>query len=342
LEVPTILDVAKQAGVSITTVSRVINNNYPVKKETRKKVETAIKNLNFKPNHLARSLINKSTNTLGVVIPSITNLFFPIVVKGIENICNKKEYTLFLCDTDSNEDSEKNQVKNLMDKQVDGILVIDPQYKNIENGFYEDIALKVPLVLINGYHRGIKANFVLNDQEMGALQAIEYLINLGHKEIAFLRGKKSYSYDLKEEVYYETLKKHQIPVKKENILVINDGNGIETVELSINKVQKRLREGQPPTAIFACNDWMGVGAIQAAKKLNRKIPRDISIIGYDNIVITELSEPKLTTVDQNMYTLGEVAANLLLKTIENPQKGFKKVILDTNLIIRNSCTTLHP
>ncbi|NLK97318.1 MAG: LacI family transcriptional regulator, partial [Epulopiscium sp.] len=211
MEKPTIADVAKYAGVSITTVSRVINNNYPVKEETRQKVEEAIKELNFKPNYLARSLIGKSTHTIGVIVPSITNLFFPVVVKGIEKVCSQKAFSLFLCDTDGKEESERIQMQNLLEKQVDGVLVIDPRYENIENGFYEECAKKIPLVLINGYHRGIRCNFVLNDQEMGALQALEYLIKLGHRDIAFLRAKNSYSYDIKEQIYYETLQKHQIP-----------------------------------------------------------------------------------------------------------------------------------
>lgn len=336
----TITDVAKLAGVSITTVSRVVNNNYPVKEETRKRVEKAIKKLDYKPNFLARSLISKSTKTLGVVVPSITNLFFPIVVKGIQKKCSQKGYTLFLCDTEGREESEVLQTQSLMEKQVDGIIIIDPRYENIENGFYEKIALKLPLVLINGYHRGIRANFVLNDQEMGMLQGMEYLIQLGHKDIGFLRGENSYSYDLKEKLYYEILKKHQIPVKEENILIIQDGNGLKTVELTIDAVQKRLHEKDVPTAIFACNDWMGVGTVHAAKKMGLSIPKELSIIGYDNILISELSEPRLTTVDQNMYSLGETSVKLLFEMIERDEVNFKKILLDTYLVIRDSCS--HP
>ncbi|NLK98067.1 MAG: LacI family transcriptional regulator, partial [Epulopiscium sp.] len=170
-------------------------------------------------------------------------------------------------------------------------------------------------------------------------QALEYLIKLGHRDIAFLRAKNSYSYDIKEQIYYETLQKHQIPIKEENILVIESGNGLETVELAIQAVQKRLEQKEIPTAIFACNDWMGVGVMQAAKKMGIAIPKDLSVIGYDNIVISEISEPKLTTVDQNMYSLGKASAKLLLDIIKHPTQGFQKIILDTNLIVRDSCTS---
>lgn len=333
----TISDVARLAGVSITTVSRVINNNYPVKEETRRKVERAIKELDYKPNLLARSLINKKTKSLGVVVPSITNLFFPVVVKGIQNISDREGFSLFLCDTDSRGEKEKKQIQNLIEKQVDGILVIDPLMDNIENDFYEKIALNIPLVIVNGYHKGIRANFVLSDQEMGMIQAMEYLIGLGHKDIAFLRGKDSYSYDLKEALYYELLKKHKIAVKEENILKIKDGNGLETVALTIEIVEERLEKANGPTAIIACNDWMGIGAVQAAKKLGKSVPKDLSVIGYDNILISELSEPRLTTVDQNMYALGETAAKLLIEIIEDTATNFKKIIMDTHLIIRDSC-----
>lgn len=334
---PTIEDVAKEAGVSITTVSRVINNNYPVAQKTRKKVEDAIKKLDFTPNYLARGLIQKKTHTIGVLVPSITNLFFPAVVKGIERKFKDLGFTLFLCNTEGTAKEEKKHIKTLMERQVDGIIMIDPRTENIKNGYLEKITKEIPLVLVNGYHKGIRCNFVMNDQEMGTAGALEYLIELGHENIAFLRGAHSYSYDLKEEVYDEVLKKHQLPIKKENILIVEEGNSIETVDLSMEEVKKRLQENHPPTAIFACNDWMATGALNAAALLHISVPKQLSVIGYDNIVISALSHPKLTTVDQNMATLGETSADLLFEIIENENKDPKKIILNTTLIKRGSC-----
>lgn len=330
----TIQNVAKEAGVSPTTVSRVLNNNYPVKEETRLKVETAIEKLNFRPSILARGLISQKSNTIGVVVPSITNMFFPTVVKAIEGVLKGKNYSIFLCNTDNREDEERKYINSLQDRQVDGIIVIDPQTKNIKSGFYEKISNEIPLVCINGYNEGINCNFVLNDEGIGAIEAMEYLISLGHRKIAFVRGEKSYSYDLKEGIYKEILKKYS---KYQQIINIGNGNKDDTVDRTMETIQRFLLDGNRPTAFFACNDLMGLGVLNACKKLGIDVPNDISIIGFDNIITSRLVEPKLTTVDQNMYDLGINAAKMLLKYIENQNITKEKKILKSKLVKRESC-----
>lgn len=335
----TIEDVAKHAGVSITTVSRVINNNYPVKDSTRKKVEQAIAALNFTPNSLARGLIHKKTYTIGVIVPSITNLFFPEVVKGIERTIRQQAYTLFLCETKEQPDEERLHIQRLKERQVDGMIVIGPTVENIKNGFLENVTTEMPLVLVNGYHRGIHCNFVLSDEEMGTVEALMYLLQLGHRDIAFLRGGHSYSYDLKQEIFVDIMKKHDIAIHAHNIITIETGNSLATVDMALEAVKERMQQKNPPTAIFCCNDWMATGAINGAKQLGLAVPQDISVVGFDNIVISQISEPKLTTVDQGMFKLGESAAKLLLEVIEDNgrKQGLKKVILETALIKRQSC-----
>lgn len=330
----TIQDVAKEAGVSITTVSRVINNNYPVKKETREKVEKIIEEMNFTPNSLARGLIKKKTDTVGILVPSITNIFFPLVINGIEHFMEKKGYTLIMCDTKDRK-TEMRQLRNLTERRVDGIISIDPSASIIKKGIYE--ALEIPLVIINGYNKDIKCNFVINNQEMGVIEALEYLIKLGHKKIAFLRGKNSYSYDLKEEQFYKTLKNNNIEVNNEYIIIVDIGNGIETVDLSMEATLNIMSKDNRPTAILACNDWMALGALHACQKLSIKVPQEVSIIGYDNIIISQMSEPKLTTIDQNMYKLGDLAAKILYENIEKQNHTYQKIVLDTKLVIRDSC-----
>lgn len=332
----TIQDVAKEAGVSITTVSRVINNNYPVKKETREKVEKIIEEMNFTPNSLARGLIKKKTDTVGILVPSITNIFFPLVINGIEHFMEKKGYTLIMCDTKDRK-TEMRQLRNLTERRVDGIISIDPSASIIKKGIYEDLSKEIPIVIINGYNKDIKCNFVINNQEMGVIEALEYLIKLGHKKIAFLRGKNSYSYDLKEEQFYKTLKNNNIEVNNEYIIIVDIGNGIETVDLSMEATLDIMSKDNRPTAILACNDWMALGALHACQKLSIKVPQEVSIIGYDNIIISQMSEPKLTTIDQNMYKLGDLAAKILYENIEKQNHTYQKIILDTKLVIRDSC-----
>lgn len=331
-----IKDVAKEANVSMSTVSRVINNNYPVKEETRKRVEEAIEKLKFSPNVLARALINQNTKTIGVLVPRIDNLFFPTVIKAIETLLKDQGYSIYLCDTGDKADEEVKYVKSLIARQVDGIICVDPKTENIKSGFYESVGENLPLVCINGYNKDIKCNFVLNDQESGTRQAINYLIKLGHKNIIFVKGRKSYSYDLKKDVYIEILKENNL-LQNKHIVDVGQGNSYETVYVTMDIMMHELKDMSLPIAVFACNDLMALGVLNACKRLNYDVPKDVSIIGFDNIVISSLVEPQITTVDQNMYRLGENAAKMLLEVIKNNNQQTSIIRLNTQLIIRESC-----
>lgn len=333
----TIEDVAREAGVSITTVSRVVNDNYPVKIETRQRVEEAIKKLNYRPNPIAVSLVRKTTNTIGVIVPGISNMYFSDVVSGIEKYLKEYDYDVFLVSEVKDAKSEKKYVNKFIDRFVDGLIVLDPKTENIISGFYSDVSKKIPLVLVNGYNKGIDLNFVISIQEKGFCEAMEYLINLGHKKIAFVRGEKSYSYDLKENIY----KGYMDRIKSPYIIIdTDDGNTIEVVKNTENKIVEindRYRIGRDITAFCACNDLMAFGILNGCSNLGLSVPKDASVVGFDNIMISEMSNPKITTVDQNMKTLGKKAAELIVKTIKNENKKPQKVFVDTLLIKRESC-----
>ncbi|MBE6064016.1 LacI family DNA-binding transcriptional regulator [Clostridium cochlearium] len=331
---PTINDVAKEAGVSISTVSRVLNNNYPVKEETRIKIEKAIEKLNYKPNMLARSLITKKTSTIGVIVPGITNLFFPTIVESIEDYSKDQGYSIVLCNTRGEALKEKEIIENLMSKGVDGIIIIDPTIDNLKNKYLEDVSMKLPIIIINGSPEGIKGNFICYDEKVGTLEAFQYLLKLGHKEIAFIRGSKSYSYDIKEKIYIDIIEKNNLNYKE--ILDVGKGNSIEVVENTQKKVEELLLKKNKPTAIFACNDLMALGSVNACNKLNLNVPYDISIIGFDNTLISNITHPKLTTVDLNMEEIGNIAALKLLEIIEDKNKSIKYT-METKLIVRESC-----
>lgn len=332
----TIEDVAREAGVSITTVSRVINGNYPVKKETRERVEAAIKKLNFQPNPLARSLINKRTNSIGVVVPGLTNMFFTEVVHGIERIMRSRDYDVYISDSRGRADSEKRRIDKFLERYVDGIVLIDPQTENMKNGFIEEVSKKIPVVCINGYHENVRTNFVLSDEEKGTKEALEHLISLGHKNIAFIRGESSYSYDIKENLYKEYMKNIGIePI----VITVQDGNNIDVVENTMRvliELSSKYQLGKEITAFFACNDLMAVGVLNGCYELNLKVPDDIAIIGFDNIILSQMTNPKLTTVDQNMRLLGERAAQKLLDLIEDKNLYSDTDVIETKLIIRKS------
>jgi LacI family transcriptional regulator len=337
----TISDVARLVGVSITTVSRVMNRNYPVREETREKVEKAIEELGFKPNLLARGLIHNKTQTIGIITPSIENLFFSEVVKGIDSVIKEKGYTTFLSNTEGNAEQERLMIENMKDRSVDGIICINPRTKNIKSGYYESVSKQIPLVIINGYNKGIHCNYVLNDGEVGTYEALKYLYELGHREIAFLRGQYSYSYDVKENVYRQFCDEYRLDYKEENILVVEDGNGLETVEQSKALVEKVIEKNRRFSCLFACNDWMAVGALNAAKALNISVPENFSIIGFDNTIISHITEPRLTTVDQNMTRLGQISGNRIFEMIQDKDMEIKKIIIETKLIKRESSKELN-
>lgn len=334
----TINDVAKEAGVSITTVSRVINGNYPVKIETRAKVEETIKKLKFKPNSMARSLITRKTSMIGVVVPGLTNLFFSTVVESVERYLKIHGYSISLCNTSGDPGMEIDIVEELIARQNDGIIVIDPSIGNLNNGFYDDISKSIPLVVVNGGTDHHRCNTVSYNEEIGTQEAFEYLIKLGHKRIALLRGDKSHSYDIKEQLYYKMIMKNEFSYSK--ILYAGNGNSIDVVANAQNVLQTILSNSSGPTAIFACNDLMAIGAINACRNIGLRVPEDISIIGFDNTLLSQISSPKLTSVDLNIKQVGEKSAMELLDIISTGFHLNRKVIMDTSLVVRESCGPL--
>ncbi|MCM0649533.1 LacI family transcriptional regulator [Clostridium swellfunianum] len=328
-------DVAKEAGVSITTVSRVLNNNYPVKEETRIKIEKAIEKLNYKPNTMARSLITKKSSMIGVIVPGITNLFFPTIVEAIEEFVNKKGYSIALSNTEGDPKKELKLVEELIGRQVDGIILIDPTMENLHKRCYNELSKSIPTIIVNGSPEGYKGSFVCYDEEVGTQEAFDYLLELGHEKIALIRGHKSFSYDIKEKIYKNVLKNNKLSYEK--IIDAGKGNSSEVIERTQIVVEQLLQKEERPTAIFACNDLMAVGALNACIDLGIKVPKDISIIGFDNTILAEVTHPKLTSVDLNMKEIGYRAALELLELIEEGEKSRKKLILDTKLVIRGSC-----
>ena len=322
----TIVDVAKACNVSVATVSRVINGNYPVKEETKEKVLKVIEELQYQPNTQARDLIKKQSSTIGVVVPSISNMFFTNVINGIESYFEKSDYSIFLCITEHDKDKEISRINELISRNV---------ADNVESKYFDKIARFIPMVFVNRYSESSHISSVYNDQENGSRLAIDYLLSKSHKNIAFIRGDNSYSYDIKEKVYKEMMKDIN-NFKEEFIVNIGHGNSIQTVNKTMEKGIKLLSLNKDVTGVFACNDLMAIGIMNACKKLNINIPKDLSIVGYDNIELSEMIEPKLTTIDQNMFLLGKNSAILLNENIENNNKYSKSIVLNNHLIKRDT------
>ncbi len=318
----TINDVAALSGFSITTVSRVINGNYPVKEETRAKIYEAIKELDFKPNDIAVSMVKKKTNTIGVVIPSVTNIFFSTLVKGINDVLTNSGYTMLLCT--SNNDEEV-LVNNLCNRQVDGIIVVDSNISN-KKEFYNKIHNEKPLIFINGYDSSF--NNVSSNQQQGTIDALNYFKKQGKKNILFVRGNEdSYSYNLKEEIFLQNIENPQT-------LVVKGGNSDHVITNTTSAIIDFFSNSPKVDAIFACNDLMAIGVLEALKQLNISVPNDIAVIGFDNIFLCTLVSPKLTTVDQDIYNLGKISCENILKIMSKRCKV--DIRTDCNLVFRES------
>jgi LacI family transcriptional regulator len=222
-----------------------------------------------------------------------------------------------------------------MGRQVDGIVVIDPSMDNLHKGFYDKLSKSIPMIIVNGSPEGYKGSFVCYDEQVGTEEAFNYLLELGHKKFAFIRGHKSFSYDIKEKIYKNMIKEHQF--QYERIVNVGKGNSNEAVLTTQKEIEKLMEKEEKPTAIFACNDLMAVGALNACINMGIRVPEDISIVGFDNTILAEITRPKLTSVDLNMKEIGHRAALELLDIIEGGAKSRTKVILDTRLVARESC-----
>ena len=330
----TIQDVAKKAEVSVATVSRVMNGNYPVKKETKERVLEVIAELNYIPNMQARELTTQQSTTIGVIVPSINNMFFTEVVDGIDKYIRDTNYSLMLTSSYGKPKQEQKCVSDFLARNVLGIIIVTPNIENIKNKYYENLSSKIPIVFVN-FNSEIENIFsVSNNEAEGARIALEYLYSNNHKEILFVRGEDSYSYDLKEVVYRDFMTEKNI-FKESNILNIGKGNSSRTVENTCEIFLKNYNNISC-TAVFACNDLMAVGVINGCKRRGIKVPKDISVIGFDNIALSKFIEPKLSTVDQNMSLLGSTAIKILLDKVNSNYNGEKCTVLDNKIIIRET------
>ncbi|MEK5164645.1 LacI family DNA-binding transcriptional regulator [Paenibacillus sp. FSL R5-0527] len=339
----TVYDIAKEANVSVATVSRVLNNTAPVKKETRERINELINKYQFQPNALARSLTKKETGMIGIILPDITNPFFPEVLSGFDREARKQGYTYFLCDTVSaNGDSADQYVREsqylnvLTEKQVDGIVMLGGRIDLAKPGKelteeVVEVGKRLPLLLINGRLPGSSLSRVAADERLGAELATRHLIGLGHRDIAVVGGYRHMSNTLQRIAgFTKTMERHGIPVRREWML--HEGFSVASGTAFMDRL---LSLPQRPTAIFCLNDLVAIGALKAAAKAGLKVPGDISIVGYDDIPFASNSIPELTTVSLRANELGRTAAEILHKMITK-DKVAKTTLLKPELVVRES------
>ncbi len=333
----TIKDLAKATGYTIATVSRAFNNSSLVADATREKILRTAEEIGYLPNALARGLVNKATSTIGVIVPDITNPYFPVIVKSIQDTIKPHGYNTIVCNTDWIEDTETESAKMLFAHRVAGILMdplSDRTYSNIYNA-----GVRVPIVFVGNKtdSNADEASSILIDNFSAAYQATEYLLSLGHERIAFVGGDEDTHVNRNRIGGYISSMQRHVGALDPSLLM----KCRYTQEAGYMVASALIRSGRLPTAIVAGNDIIAFGVMQSFHNHGYRIPRDISIIGFDDIEFS--SNIGLTTMQEPRSEMGRMAANLLLETIRNAEAHLKletkNILLDAKLIKRDSCAS---
>lgn len=329
-----IYDLARDAGVSVATVSRVINNSGSVKEATREKIMELIRINNYAPNVFARGLNNVGMKTIGVLISDIANPFFAQVVKGIDSICQQTGYKLILCSTENDHNKEKNEIKMLIAKHVEGfILVGSRECRDYNSSFLIELSNNCPVVLVNSFIKGGDKLFsVLVDEEKAAFDAVSYLVAKRHRSIYILGDTRWKTTANKIEGYERCLRLSKIPF--DSSMIINcDHSYYGGVEAA-----KYVLEGKDkfPCAFFCTSDMIAIGLMRELLKNNISIPGSAAIMGFSNMEVSSLMTPSLTTVDQKMYNLGQQGGKVFLDVLQGKYTGDKKIYMDYEIISNES------
>lgn len=321
----TIRDVAKKASVSVATVSRVINRNGYVNTDTAERVADAIQQLNYKPNAVARSLFKKQSKTIALIVPDITNPFFPELARAVEDITNTSQYTLIQCNSDERNEKEQQYLEILKQKYIDGVILAS----NTINADQVK-ALDVPVVLIDRPHeKNIPTITAKNEQ--GAKLAVNYLKKTGCEVIAHIKGPSGVvTSDQRYKGYLDVVKDEGWFSSK----LVAEGH--YQLDRALEATKGLLKSSPHIDGIFAGNDLMAVGALKAAQQLNINVPDDLSIVGFDGIEISRMTSPELTTVAQPIYKMGATAAKKLIDIIEKKTLQHPYEELEIELQVRQT------
>lgn len=330
----TIKDIAKKAGVSVTTVSRALNGYSDVSEITRKKIAQVAKELNYSPNSLARSLVMKRSQTIGLLVSgftkeSVKDNFMVEVLAGVNEYVSGSSYDLILFNTNSSKQREKTYTQLCRERRVDGVIIQgirtdDPYLKEV-------VESDIPCVLIDIPLESDHVSHVTTDNVLGAEKAVKHLIHLGHEKIGMINGHE-FAFVSRERLqgYQKALDKAGLAFHPEYI-----ADGEFTEEKGKEAAFQLLRNHPEITALFCASDLMAIGAMSVAKELNRQVPVDLSIIGYDDILLASYVSPKLTTIAQNKFGLGYEAARLLIGLLQHETETHR-LVMKTELMERES------
>jgi LacI family transcriptional regulator len=327
----TIRDISKEAGTSPSTVSRVLTGSAKVSPKKRQAVETAIQRLNYRPSQIARSLKTRVTYSVGLLLNDITNPFYSTIARGAEEVANQRGYSLILCNTNEDPERERQYLQVLHDKRVDGV-ILGPTGDNQQ--LIRDFAQSTPVVQVDRRLTDAPIPAVLTNNDEGAYRATRLLIDRGHRRIAVVKWRLTIMTMAQRCAGYErALRQAHIPLDSSLVVAVP---GL-TSDHVFQSVMALLQCDNPPTAIFALNNQIGLGVISAVQKRSLKVPDEIALIIFDDLPLFGLLTPSISAVAQPSFLMGERAMQLLIRQMENPSVRLDEVdVLPTELILRES------
>jgi LacI family transcriptional regulator len=337
--VASIRDVAREAKVSVTTVSRVLNDSSAVTDDKRRRVERVIRKLAYRPNPSARALRSNRTNLIALIIPEMVNPYFSAIVQGVQDVARRAGFQLILCNSGGEQSLELDYLEMLPHKRVDGCIITPPGLNSnpaADSRLLELGRLGYPFVSLG---RRLNApelcfDFITTDTAVGTQEAMRHLLENGHTRIAYFGGPENVA-TTRLKVYLSALSARGLVVRRDLIFTTD-----LTLEAGYRLGELILKSPAPPTAVLAVNDMVAIGAVLALQEHDVRVPEQVSVIGFDDIPLASIIRPNLTTVAQPKYDLGRLAAERLIVRLQGSTTKFETISLSTHLIVRESTRSI--
>ncbi|UYZ62101.1 LacI family DNA-binding transcriptional regulator [Hymenobacter weizhouensis] len=329
-----ISDLAKQLGVSVSTVSRALSDHASISDATKKRVWKLARELHYQPNHLAAGLRKGRSNLLGVIVPHIDGHFFALVVKGIETVATRAGFNVMICQSNEDVAHERKNIETLLSAQVEGILVSLARTTRDFRHFEKVRKQEIPLVFFDRVLDGLDVSAVVLDDREGGYQSTKHLLAQGCRRIAHFGGPQHLNiYKNRRQGYVDALLEHGLPLDEDLIFYCD-----MTQEDGMEGMERLLSLPHPPDAVFSASDFSIVGALQVIKSRGLRVPQDIALAGFSNETFTSLTEPMLTSIDQRCEQMGQSAVRLFLEMLEEKTSKFspRRIVLQPDLLIRDS------